>query len=152
MSERIRNLTMEGRAGRFSAEAEHERNVAMADLTAENVFEPVCMTDGPYDVHLKIEDGRLVLEITSAGGKEARVVLSVAPLRRVIRDYFMIFDSYHKALVSANPSKIEAIDMGRRGVHNEGSEQVQVLLQDRIKVDFATARRLFTLICVLHIK
>lgn len=152
MTERIQKISLDERGARRSMEAEHERNVAMADLMGDNVFEPVCMTDGPYDVRLSIEEGRLVLEIVSAGGQTARVVLSVAPLRGVIRDYFIICESYYEALKAHNPAKIEAIDMGRRGVHNEGSEQLRDLLKDRIKVDLQTARRLFTLICVLHIK
>jgi uncharacterized protein (UPF0262 family) len=111
------------------------------------------MKSGPYNVHLAIEEGRLVLGVHSPKEeKHAKVVLSVAPLRGIIRDYFMIFESYQTALTSGNPSKIEAIDMGRRGVHNEGSEMLKEILKDRIVVDFATARRLFTLICVLHIK
>jgi uncharacterized protein (UPF0262 family) len=80
------------------------------------------------------------------------VALAVQPLRGTIRDYFMICESYYEALKSPGPSKLEAIDMGRRGVHNEGSEILQEMLKDRVKIDFPTARRLFTLICVLHIK
>jgi uncharacterized protein (UPF0262 family) len=152
--ERIASITLdESSMKKRSPEAEHERDVAIADILHENLFEPRCMKSGPYNVHLAIEEGRLVLGVHSPKEeKHAKVVLSVAPLRGIIRDYFMIFESYQTALTSGNPSKIEAIDMGRRGVHNEGSEMLKEILQDRIVVDFATARRLFTLICVLHIK
>lgn len=152
--ERIANITLdESSMKKRSPEAEHERNVAIADLLDENSFEPRCMKSGPYNVQLAIEDGKLILGVHSPQEeKHAKVILSVAPLRSIIRDYFMIFESYQAALSSANPSKIEAIDMGRRGVHNEGSEMLQEILKDRIVVDFPTARRLFTLICVLHIR
>lgn len=154
MSERISKITLdEGSIRKRSTEVEHERNVAIADLLDENVFEPVCMQNGPYEIHLSISDGRLVLDVTPADhSRTAKVVLSMQPLRRVIRDYFMICESYYEALKTTGACKIEAIDMGRRGVHNEGSEELREVLKDRIKVDFPTARRLFTLICVLHIK
>lgn len=136
-----------------SAVVENERNVAIADLIDHNVFEPKCMVGGPYHVTLSIEDGRLVLGVFSPSQeKNAKVVLSVAPLRGIIRDYFMVCESYYDALKGSSCGKIEAIDMGRRGLHNEGSEMLIGILKDRIHVDFATARRLFTLVCVLHLK
>lgn len=152
--ERIAEISLdESSMKKRSKEAEHERDVAIADLLADNSFEPRCMKSGPYNVKLAIEEGRLVLGVHSPQEeKHAKVVLSVAKLRGIIRDYFMIFESYQAAITSANTAKIEAIDMGRRGVHNEGSEMLQEILKDRIVVDFPTARRLFTLICVLHIK
>lgn len=152
--EKIANISLdESSMKKRSTEAEHERDVAIADLLDENCFEPRCMHSGPYNVHLAIEDGKLVMGVHSPQEeKYAKVILSVAPLRGIIRDYFMIFESYQEAINSANASKIEAIDMGRRGIHNEGSERLQDILKDRIIVDFPTARRLFTLICVLHIK
>ncbi len=152
--ERIASITLdESSMKKRSKEAEHERNVAIADLLDDNCFEPKCMKSGPYDIKLGIEDGKLVMDVRSPQEeRHSKVILSVAPLRGIIRDYFIIFDSYQQAINSGNPSKIEAIDMGRRGVHNEGSEMLQDILKDRIVVDFPTARRLFTLICVLHIK
>ncbi|MEZ5691894.1 MAG: UPF0262 family protein [Rickettsiales bacterium] len=152
--ERIANITLdESSMKKRSKEAENERDLAISDILDENCFEPRCMKSGPYDVHLSIEEGKLVLGVYSpAEGKDAKVILSVAPLRGIIRDYFMIFESYQAAISSGNPSKIEAIDMGRRGIHNEGSERLQDILRDRIVVDMPTARRLFTLICVLHIR
>ncbi len=152
-SERIATITMdEGSVKRRSPEAEHERNVAIADLLHENRFEATCLKCGPYDLKLSIEEGRLAFDIKAVEtGKTARLALSMQPLRSIIRDYFIICESYYEALKSS-PTKIEAIDMGRRGVHNEGSEVLQSMLKDRITIDFPTSRRLFTLICVLHIK
>jgi uncharacterized protein (UPF0262 family) len=154
MSERIATIALdEGSIKKRTPEVEHERNVAIADLLDENMFQPLCMNGGPYDLQLSVTEGRLVMDIHSQKDEKAtRLALSVQPLRRVIRDYFMICESYYEALKTASPGKIEAIDMGRRGVHNEGSEELQDLLKGRIQLDFPTSRRLFTLICVLHIK
>ena len=153
MTNRLINITLdETSIKKRSKEAEHEKTVAIADLLDENVFQPLCMKGGPYKLHLSIADGRLIFDINSEAGDKARAALSIAPLRGVIRDYFMICESYYEALKNVGACKLEAIDMGRRGVHNEGSEILQEVLKDRINVDFPTARRLFTLICVLHIK
>lgn len=152
--ERIRRITLdESSIGHRTMEAEHERAVAIADLLGDNLFEPVGMQSGPYDVHLSIQEGRLVFDIAATQNEEkAKVALSVQPLRGIIRDYFLICESYYQALKASSPSKLEAIDMGRRGMHNEGSEILSGLLEGKITVDHRTARRLFTLICVLHIK
>jgi len=153
VTDRLIKITLdEASIKKRSKEAEHEKTVAIADLLDDNSFEPLCMSGGPYSLHLSIAEGRLIFDIESEKGDKAKAVLSIAPLRGVIRDYFMICESYYEALGSTGARKIEAIDMGRRGVHNEGSEELQALLKERIKVDFPTARRLFTLICVLHIK
>jgi uncharacterized protein (UPF0262 family) len=153
-NERISRIALDdGGIKHRSVEAEHERMVAITDLMHENTFEPVGLASGPYDVLLRIEEGRLVFDIRPMEGEQkTKVSLSVQPLRSIIRDYFLICESYYEALKAASTGKIEAIDMGRRGVHNEGSELLEGLLKDKIRVDFATARRLFTLICVLHIK
>ena len=136
-----------------SPEIANERNVAIADMLDENKFEPTCMHAGPYELVLGVEENRLIMDIQGSGEDSfKRVVLSTQPLRRIIRDYFMICESYYAALQMTSPGKVEAIDMARRGIHNEGSEVLQSVLKDRIVVDFPTARRLFTLICVLHIK
>lgn len=151
---RIKTITLDETSlkGR-SMEAEHEKTVAITDLLHDNRFTPHCMKGGPYDVHLSVGAGKLVFDITSESGEKARAELAIAPLRGSVRDYFIICESYYEALKKhATPVKIEAIDMARRGVHNEGSEELQTLLKGRITVDFQTARRLFTLICVLHIK
>jgi len=154
MTERINRITLdEGSIKHRTMEVEHERSVAIADLLGDNVFEPVGMNCGPYDVHLRIEEGRLVFDITSTQNQsKSKVALSVSPLRSIIRDYFLICESYYQALKASSPSKLEAIDMGRRGMHNEGSEILSGLLEGKITTDHRTSRRLFTLICVLHIK
>jgi uncharacterized protein (UPF0262 family) len=152
VSERIGRITLDETSIRHrSSEVEHERAVAIADLLGDNEFAPVAMQAGPYDVHLGISDGRLVFDITAAEGQKARVALSVAPLRAIIRDYFLICESYYEALKNATPAKLEAVDMGRRGVHNEGSDKLRELLEGKITVDHRTSRRLFTLICVLSV-
>lgn len=151
--ERIAAITMDGGSGlRRSAEAEHERNVALTDLLHENHFSLIGNPGGPYDVTLRIAEGRLVFEVQPQAGAVQKFSLSIQPLKSIIRDYFLVCESYYAALKDPSPHKIEAIDMGRRGIHNEGSEALQALLLEKIEVDFATARRLFTLVCVLHMK
>lgn len=151
--ERILTLTLdENSIGARTPETEHERVVAMTDLLHENAFALVEAPCGPYDVVLRAEENRLVFDLTGQAGAVRRISLPVQPLKRTIRDYFMICESYYLALKEAKPHKLEAIDMGRRGVHNEGSELLKSLLEAKITVDFATARRLFTLVCVLHLK
>lgn len=138
---------------RRSPDVEHERKVAMYDLVEENHFAPVGSPGGPYRLHLGVEENRLVFDIrTESDAPHGKVILSLTPFRRIVKDYFMICDSYYEAIRSATPSQIEAIDMGRRGVHNEGSELLRERLAGKIDVDFDTARRLFTLVCVLHIR
>ena len=139
---------------RRSAEVEHERAVAIFDLLEDNVFKPAeCLNDGPYQLHLSMEDNRMLFDIRSTDNRDlAKVLLPLTPFRTIVRDYFMICDSYYKAIKKASPSQIEAIDMGRRGLHNEGSELLRERLAGKIEVDHNTARRLFTLICVLHIR
>jgi uncharacterized protein (UPF0262 family) len=139
---------------RRSPEVEHERAVAIFDLLEDNVFKPAeCLNDGPYQLHLSMEDNRMLFDIRSTDNRDlAKVLLPLTPFRTIVRDYFMICDSYYKAIKKASPSQIEAIDMGRRGLHNEGSELLRERLAGKIEVDHNTARRLFTLICVLHIR
>jgi len=136
-----------------SANAEHERRVAVFDLKESNAF-TVCGEDrGPYVLTLATAEGRLSLDIATESGE--RVVLyhlPLAALRKLIKDYALICDSYHNAIRNASPSQIEAIDMGRRGLHNEAAEVLQDALKDRFEVDLETARRLFTLVCALHVR
>jgi uncharacterized protein (UPF0262 family) len=134
-----------------SAEAEHERKVAIFDLLEDNSFQLVG-TEGPYRLRLAIHESRLVLDVRAAkdGGKLRDIVLSLTPFRKVVKDYFMICESYYDAIKRLSPSQIEALDMGRRGLHNEGSELLRDRLAGKIDVDHDTARRLFTLICALH--
>jgi uncharacterized protein (UPF0262 family) len=136
--------------GRASPDIEHERAVAIYDLVEESSFALADHT-GPYKLVLRLVDQRLVFDVRAAD--DAPLVahaLSLTPFRRVVKDYFMICDSYRTAIRSALPSRIEAIDMGRRGIHNEGSEILRARLKGKVDLDLDTARRLFTLICVLH--
>lgn len=134
-------------------EVEREREVAINDLLADNHFAPVGSHGGPYHLTLSIAENRLVFSIRhAAGGAPGKIVLSLTPFRRVVRDYFLICESYYVALRDGNLPKIEALDMGRRGVHNEGSTLLTDRLKGKVDVDFETARRLFTLISVLHLK
>jgi uncharacterized protein (UPF0262 family) len=138
---------------RWSREVEHERQVAVFDLLERNSFELVNGFAGPYRVELALREANLVFRIDHAAGAErAEVTLSMRPFRRLIKDYFMVCESYFQAIRSASPSRIEAIDMGRRGLHNEGADKLAGALEGKIKVDAETARRLFTLVCVLHIR
>jgi len=138
---------------RRSPEVEHERAVAIFDLIEENRFAPVGEHGGPYSLHLGIEENRLVLDIrTEEEAPLGKVILALSPFRRIVKDYFTVCESYYHAIRTASPSQIEAIDMGRRGLHNEGAELLRQRLAGKIEVDAGTARRLFTLICVLHIR
>lgn len=138
---------------RRTPEIEHERKVAIFDLLQENVFAPNGSDGGPYSLHLSIEENRLVFDIRNeAEDPHGKVILSLTPFRKIIKDYFLICESYYEAIRSASPSKIESIDMGRRGLHNEGAELLTARLDGKIAIDHDTARRLFTLICVLHMK
>lgn len=153
-TETIAKITLdEGNVIRRKPEVEQEREVALADLLKENYFSPAGLNKGPYDVLLGTSENRMVFTISSPTMDAPEVVtLNVTPFRSIIRDYFIICESYFAAIKSSDPYRVEAIDMGRRGIHNEGSDLLRKLLNDKIQVDFATARRLFTLICVLHIK
>ena len=138
---------------RRSPEVEHERAVAIFDLIEENHFAPVGEHGGPYSLHLGIEENRLVLDIrTEEDTPLGKVILALSPFRRIVKDYFTVCESYYHAIKTASPSQIEAIDMGRRGLHDEGAELLRQRLAGKIDVDSGTARRLFTLICVLHIR
>jgi uncharacterized protein (UPF0262 family) len=139
--------------GRSSSDIEHERATAIYDLIEENSFAPVDHDEGPYSLRIGIKENRLVLDIRRANDKPVIAhLLSLTPFKRIVKDYFMICDSYYAAIRTATPDKIEAIDMGRRGLHDEGSRILQDAIKRKVKVDFDTARRLFTLICVLHWK
>lgn len=140
-----------------NADIEQERRIAIFDLIEENAFRPLrsCAAghEGPYRLRLSVSDGRLVLEISDeAGGHLETLVLGLGRFRRPIREYFAICDSYYQAIRKATAAEIETIDMARRGVHNEGAELLLERLDGKVETDFATARRLFTLICVLHIR
>jgi uncharacterized protein (UPF0262 family) len=152
--QRIAKITLDERTVvRRSADIEHERAVAIFDLLEENSFALADGHPGPFHLHLGIEENRLVLDIRSASEEPIeRVLLPLTPFRSIVKDYFLVCDTYFKAIRTASPSRIEAIDMGRRGLHNEGSELLRERLAERVLVDLNTARRLFTLLCVLHIR
>ncbi len=137
--------------GASGPDAEHERRVAIFDLIEENSFTILGEDRGPYVLALSQVERRLILALRNEGGEEVHTfILSMGPFRGVIRDYFMICDSYYEAIRTSTPHQIEAIDMARRGIHNEGSELLKERLEGKIAIDFHTARRLFTLICALH--
>lgn len=148
---RLFDVMLDDSIGRSTPDVEHERAVAIFDLIEENRFEPVGHAGGPYRLQLSLVDSKLVFSISTESGEAvATHILSLTPLRRIIKDYFMICESYYEAIRSSTPSQIEAIDMGRRGIHNEGSEILQDRLKGKILLDFDTSRRLFTLVCVLY--
>ncbi len=132
-------------------EAEHERRVAIFDLIEENHFKVEDHPGGPYRLSLSLHERKLVFDIMDHDGAQVHTfILSMTPFRSVIRDYFLICESYYDAIRTSSPHQIEAIDMARRGIHNEGSELVEERLKGKVGVDFDTSRRLFTLICALH--
>jgi uncharacterized protein (UPF0262 family) len=138
---------------RRTREIEQEREIAIYDLLEANSFKPRDSEGGPYRLLLAVEENRLVFDVRlDKGEPHGRVMLSLTPFRRVIKDYFLICESYFRAIRNAPPHQIEALDMGRRGMHDEGSTLLKERLEGKIDVDFDTARRLFTLLCVLHLK
>ncbi len=151
---RIARVTLDERTVvRRSPEVEHERAVAIFDLIEESHFAPVGDANGPYSLHLGIVENRLMLDLRNEKEEPVgQVILALSPFRRIVKDYFTVCESYYQAIRTASPSQIEAIDMGRRGLHNEGSELLRERLAGKIDLDSTTARRLFTLICVLHIR
>jgi uncharacterized protein (UPF0262 family) len=143
----------EASLGRGNPDIDHERKVAIFDLLEDNSFAVVDGPPGPYSLTLSIVENRLVFDIRlEDGAPGSTFILSLTPFRRIVRDYFMICESYFQAIRTAPPSRIEAIDMGRRGLHNEGSQILRDRLDGKVELDFDTARRLFTLVCVLHWK
>lgn len=149
---RLIDVELDASIGRSTPDVEHERAVAIFDLIDENTFSAVGdEAGGPYKLKLSMMDGRLVLSVTREDASPVIThILSLTPFRRIIKDYYMICESYYDAIRTSSLSQIEAIDMGRRGLHNEGSQTLMDRLNGKISVDFDTARRLFTLVCVLH--
>jgi len=142
--------------GRGNANIEHEREVAIYDLLDGNSFELEGRDDGPYRLAIGLVDERLALTVFSAASTSDEPIvahfLSLTPFKRIMKDYFLVLDSYYQAIRSAQPSRIQAIDVGRRGLHDEGSRVLVERLEGKIRIDFDTARRLFTLISALHWK
>jgi uncharacterized protein (UPF0262 family) len=153
-SQRLVAVTLDEKSiGRSGPDIEHERAVAIYDLLEDNTFAPVGLEGGPFTLNLSITGSRLMLDIRRADGSPAMVhLMALSPLRRIVKDYYMVCDSYYAAIRTATPERIEALDMGRRSLHDEGSELLMERLKRKVKVDFDTARRLFTLVCVLHWK
>ena len=132
-----------------TAEIEHERRVAIFDLIEHNNFKPTGAEGGPFDLRLSLQLNRLVFDVSGPAFSRTYAI-SLTPLKGVIKDYLMICDSYYEALRGSSASQIESVDMGRRGLHNEGAEQLKTRLDGKIVVDHETSRRLFTLLCALY--
>ncbi len=153
-TQRIAAITLDERTViRRNPEIERERAAAIADLVHANRFSPESGLVGPFRVHLAASEGRLAMEIAAAGdGGCETIVLPLRPFSGIVKDYFLVCESYAKAVRNANLSQVEAIDMGRRGLHDEGARLLRDSLAGKVAIDQDTARRLFTLICVLHLK
>lgn len=149
---RIVNVFLdEDTLGGGSPHAVHERRAAIFDLLEENHFAPADGSLGPFIVHLAERENRLLFDVRDEADQPAfDFSIPVAAFRSIVRDYHIICDSYYEAIRSGTPSRIQAVDMGRRGLHNEGAETLRERLKPHVEVDFDTARRLFTLLCVLH--
>jgi len=148
---RIEHIRIEDMQSAAAGLIERDRQIALKDLKINSKFQPSNDENGPYSVALSVEENRLVFRIKNNDEEELpMLVLSLKPYSRLVKDYFIIVQSYDEAIKDGKPSRIEAIDMGRRGLHNEGAELLLERLKDKIEMDFDTARRLFTLICVLH--
>ncbi|NQV44478.1 MAG: UPF0262 family protein [Rhodospirillales bacterium] len=153
-TQRIRNITLDEKSVvRRSPQVEHEQKVAIFDLLEDNQFVPDGNFTGPYNLHLRVEEDRLIFDVRNAEEQPlSEIMLSAKSFRRIIKDYFLVCESYFDAIKTKAPSQIEAIDMGRRGLHNEGAELLRDRLTGKAEIDLDTARRLFTLICVLHVR
>lgn len=151
---RLEKVTLEdGPVIRRAPEVEHERRVAIFDLLEENDFALVADRAGPYHLTIGLQENRLIFDVCDTEDQKiARVPLPLTPFRGIVRDYFTVCEAYYDAIKSASPSRIEAIDMGRRGLHDEGADMLRERLAGKISVDTDTARRLFTLVCVLHVR
>jgi uncharacterized protein (UPF0262 family) len=151
-SQRIANITLDEKSVvRRSPRVEHEQKVAIFDLLEENRFVPAGDFTGPYNLQMRVEEDRLIFDVRDEKDKGiGEIALSVKSFRRIIKDYFLVCESYFEAIKIMAPSQIEAIDMGRRGLHNEGADLLRDRLEGKAEIDHDTARRLFTLICVLH--
>ena len=136
-----------------SRAVEQEREIAIYDILEANVFKPEGSNNGPYHLTLGLEENRLVLDIALEDNTApSRMTLSLTPLRKTMKDYFLVCENYYKAIRTAPPHQIEALDMARRTLHDEGATELQKRLKDKVETDFDTARRLFTLVCVLQMR
>lgn len=153
-NQRIVRIDLDERSlARATADIEHERKVAIYDLLEENFFQPIGAGAGPFELTISIVERRLVFDVRREGGDAlGQVHLSLTPFRKIIKDYFMLCESYYDAIRNAAPAQIETVDMARRAMHNEGSEILMERLEEKIGLDQNTARRLFTLICSFHMR
>jgi uncharacterized protein (UPF0262 family) len=155
---RVAAITLDERTVlRRSPAIEHEREAAIADLLKDNRFAPLSGRAGPFHLHLAIEENRLAIEVRVPGGEpedtsSETIVLALTPFRRIVKDYFLVCESYYEAIRGHGLARVEAIDVGRRALHDEGATLLIERLADKVAIDQATARRLFTLICVLHLR
>jgi uncharacterized protein (UPF0262 family) len=149
---RLIDITLDERSlAPASPNIEHERRIALFDMKESNSFAVKGSDSGPYSLSLALIEGRLVFDVADQGGVQVcQHHVAISSVRKLIKDYAMICESYHAAIRTAAPSQIEAIDMGRRGLHNEAAEVLQEALAERIEIDLETARRLFTLVCALN--
>src|SRR6266478_5273418 len=154
LPQRVAAITLDERTVlRRSPAIEHEREAAITDLLKENRFAPMSGRIGPFHLTLAIAENRLAMEIrTLADGSSETIRLALAPFRRIVKDYFLVCESYYEAIRAKSLARVEAIDVGRRSLHDEGSAMLIKRLAGKVAIDHATARRLFTLICVLHLR
>ncbi len=152
--DRLAEITLDTKSlGRANANTEHEREVAIFDILDGNAFQIEGLDDGPYKLHLAVADVRLLLQIATANdGEDVEHTVALTSLKRIMKDYFLICESYYEAVRTAPPARIQAIDVSRRALHDEGSNLLREKLLPKIVVDEDTARRLFTLVCSLHWK
>jgi uncharacterized protein (UPF0262 family) len=152
--DRLAEITLDTKSlGRANVNAEHEREVAIFDILDGNTFRVEDVDDGPYKLHLSIVDDRLQMNVAAASSEQNfEHAIALTPLKRIMKDYFMVCESYYEAVKTAPPARIQAIDVSRRGLHDEGSVLLRDKLLPKIIVDDDTARRLFTLVCSLHWK
>jgi uncharacterized protein (UPF0262 family) len=151
--QRIATITLDERTViRRSRAIEDERAAAITDLLKDNQFTPLSGRAGPFHLHLAIEENRLLMEIRAADGSSESIMLPLAPFRRIVKDYFLVCESYYEAIRDKTLTQVEAIDVGRRSLHDEGSALLTERLAGKVAIDHDTARRLFTLICVLHLR
>jgi len=153
-SQRLVSITLDDASiGRGSADQEHERLIAIYDLVEQNTFGVPGRQDGPYSLHISIVEKKVALDIRTQDGDSVVVhIVSLMPFRRILKDYFAVCESYYAAIRTATPAQIEAIDMGRRGLHNDGAHLLAERLKGKVECDFDTSRRLFTLLTALHWK
>jgi uncharacterized protein (UPF0262 family) len=153
MTQRIAAITLDERSVvRRSPEIESERAAAIADLLFENSFAPASGQAGPFALHLAVEENRLLIDVSGTDDTSETIQIGLGPFRRIVKDYFVVCESYYDAVRRQNLAQVEAIDAGRRALHNEGSALLIERLADRAAIDHDTGRRLFTLICVLHLR